>query len=113
MLDGLGYPIAWAVYLVSSLGLMLVFWRVTAALPNGDFKKILHGFAVAVLFTPVDMGTSSHWFAPAWLVGSYEWLLGNIDVAVRSGLFLLGAFLVIVMLLALEVVIRRLLHMET
>ena len=59
------------------------------------------------------MGTSSHWFAPAWLVGSYEWLLGNIDVAVRSGLFLLGAFLVIVMLLALEVVIRRLLHMET
>ena len=112
MLDGFGYPIAWLVYLISSLGLMRVFWRMTTSFPNGDVKKVLRGFVIALLLTPVDIGTSGFWFAPAWLVSSYEWIQGNMDVAVRAGLYFLGAFLVIVLLLALEEVIKRLMHME-
>jgi hypothetical protein len=112
MLDGYGYPVAWLVYLISSLGLMRVFWRMTVSLPSNDIKKVSRGFVIALLLTPVDIGQSGFWFAPAWLVSSYEWIQGNIDVAVRAGLYLLGAFLVIVLLLALEAVIHRLLHMD-
>ena len=49
------YLIAWGVYLLSALGLLLVFWRMTIKLPPPKFRIALRTLAVVVFFTPINI----------------------------------------------------------
>ncbi len=106
------YLIAWGIYLLSALGLIIVFWRMTHSIPSKDITKILRLMVVVLLFTPVDIGLEHKWFAPAYMVGAYEWIIGNTQLALNAGVHLLGAFTLLTALLTLEYIVRKLLHLQ-
>jgi len=106
------YLAAWGIYLLSALGVIIVFWRMTHSIPFKDVSKVLRLVVIVLLLTPVDIGLEQKWFAPAYLVGGYEWILGHTHLAVKAGLHLLGALTLLTALLTLEYVIRKLLHLQ-
>lgn len=78
------YLIAWAAYLSSALFLLLVFWRITKRLRPPKLRAGLRTLAVAVLLTPINIVESATWLAPAYLVGTYDWVLGNHERALLA-----------------------------
>ncbi|WP_250658414.1 hypothetical protein [Alkalimarinus coralli] len=112
MIVSQSYLIAWGCYLLSAIGLIIVFWRMTRSIPYKDLTKILRLVVVVLLLTPVDIGLDAKWFAPAYLVGGYEWVIGNTHLAVKAGMHLLGALTLLTALLTLEYVVRKLLHLH-
>ncbi len=112
MIVSQSYLAAWGIYLLSALGMIIVFWRMTRSIPFKDTTKILRLVVVVLLLTPVDIGIDHKWFAPAYLVGGYEWIMGHTQLAVKAGLHLLGALTLLTALLTLEYVIRKLLHLQ-
>lgn len=112
MIVSQSYLIAWGVYLLSAIGLITVFWRMTRSIPYRDFTKVIRLVVIVILLTPVDIGLDASWFAPAYLVGGYEWILGNSQLAIKAGIHLLGALTLLTALLTLEYIIRKLLHLQ-
>lgn len=112
MIVSQSYLIAWGVYLLAATGLIIVFWRMTRSIPYKDLTKILRLVVIVLLLTPVDIGLDAKWFAPAYLVGGYEWVMGNSHLAIKAGIHLLGALTLLTALLTLEYVIRKLLHLQ-
>ncbi|UZE97797.1 hypothetical protein [Alkalimarinus alittae] len=112
MIVSQSYLIAWGIYLLSALGLIIVFWRMTRSIPFKDVKKVLRLVGVVLLLTPVDLGLEATWFAPAYLVGGYEWIIGNSHLAIKAGIHLLGALTLLTALLTLEYIVRKLLHLQ-
>ncbi len=106
------YLVAWGIYLISALGLIVVFWRMTHSIPFRDVVKVLRLLVIVLLLTPVDVGIEQKWFAPAYLVGGYEWIIGNSVLAIKAGLHLLGALTLVMALFTLDYVVRKLLHLS-
>lgn len=111
-MENSGYILAWLVYLISALGLVIVFWRMTRSLSWRRVRRGLRAMAVAVLFTPINASDDGLWLAPAYLVGLYDWVQGYTDKAAEAGAFMLYAFVLMVGVILLESVMRRLLGME-
>ena len=107
-----GYVIAWLVYLLSAVGLVIVFWRMTRNIKWRRTRRGLRAMAAAVLFTPVNIVDEGMWLAPAYLVGFYDWILGNTEKAMQAGVFMAYAFVLMVAVILLEAVLRRLLGMD-
>lgn len=107
-----GYVIAWLVYLLSALGLVIVFWRMTKNITWRRIRRGLRAMAAAVLFTPINIVDEGLWLAPAYLVGLYDFILGNIEKALQAGVYMLYAFVLVVAVILLEAVLRRLLHLN-
>lgn len=112
MIVSQSYLMAWGVYLLSAIGLIIVFWRMTRPIPYKDVAKVLRLVVIVLLLTPVDIGPEAKWFAPAYLVGGYEWVIGNSHLAIKAGIHLLGALTLLTALLTLEYVVRKLLHLQ-
>ena len=99
--------IAWLLYLVASLGIVFLFWRMTRGL-HRVFKRILRVLAVSILFTPHVMLSGGSWLAPAYLVAGYELAKGNLELAGTASLSILGFMAFLTLLVFLESVFRRL-----
>lgn len=106
------YLAAWGIYLLSALGMIIIFWRMTRSIPFKDVTKVLRLVVIVLLLTPVDIGNEYKWFAPAYLVGGYEWIVGHTQLAVKAGLHLLGALTLLTALLTLEYIVRKILHLQ-
>jgi len=107
-----GYLTAWLCYLLAALGLCWVAWRISSQWTWHTLKKLMRMLLVVVLFTPVNISDSGTWFVPAYLVGGYEWILGNLEQAQPALLNLGIALAVGVGILLLDVVIKKLLHLN-
>lgn len=101
------YLIGWCAYLVSALGLMVVFWRITAGLQNKAVQAPLRALAAVVLLTPINIVESDLWLAPAYLVGTYDWVLGNDERAQQALSYLGLAYASMLGVLLLEKIVRR------
>lgn len=112
MFDLPAYLIAWVLYLLSALGLVIVFWRMTRRLTWRRTRRSLRAMTAVVLFTPMNIIEDEFWLAPAYLVGLYDIALGNFDKALEVGSYMLAAFVLMVAVILLESVLRRLLGME-
>ncbi len=106
------YLLAWGLYLFSSVGMCLVFWRCTRWIGFNGLRRFLRAALVVVLFTPVVVSAEKDWMAPAFLVGIYEYVLGNYELAEKAGFAMLIGIVVILLGLKLEFIIRKLLHMQ-
>lgn len=111
-MDISGYILAWLVYLGAASGLVIVFWRMTRNIAWRRTRRGLRAMAAAVLFTPVNIGNEDFWLAPAYLVGLYDWILGNTDKAMQAGVYMAYAFVLMVAVILLEAVLRRLFDMN-
>jgi len=112
VLDSLSYVLAWCVYLVSALGLVCVFWRISRGIKLRRTRRSLRALVAVIFFTPINIGVNGAWLAPAYLVGSYDWVLGRSDKAIEAGVYISSAYVLMIAIILLESVMRRLLGME-
>mgnify|MGYP000368523204 CR=1 FL=1 len=49
MIMSQSYLMAWGIYLLSALGLVIVFWRMTRSIPYRDFVKVLRLVVIVLL----------------------------------------------------------------
>lgn len=106
------YLTAWGIYLLSAIGLVLVFWRMTRNLKLRRTRRLLRSAVAVILFTPINIVAGSIWLAPAYLVGSYDWILGQTEKALEAGMYLGVAYVLMIFIIMLESVMRRLFGME-
>jgi membrane protease YdiL (CAAX protease family) len=109
----LNYLFAWGLYLLSSVGVCVVFWRCTRWIKFNGLRRFLRATLVVVLFTPVVVSADKDWMAPAFLVGIYEYVLGNVELAQQAGYAMLIGIVVILLGLKLEFIIRKFLHLQS
>ena len=106
------YLTAWTLYLLSAIGLVIIFWRITRPLKLRRTRRSLRALAAVILFTPINIVDGEHWLAPAYLVGGYDWVLNKTDKAMEAGIYLSAAYTLMIIMILLESVLRRLLGME-
>lgn len=106
------YLISWCIYLIAAVGLVCVFWRMTRNLKLRRTRRSLRALVAVVFFTPINIGVNSHWLAPAYLVGAYDWVLGRSEKALEAGFYISAAYVLMIVVIMLESVIRRLFGME-
>jgi hypothetical protein len=111
-LESASYAIAWLLYLTGAVGITLVSWRMTRNIKLRRTRRSLRALIAVILFTPINIGHSGVWLAPAYLVGAYDWVLGEVDSAQLAGMFISAAYGLVVLMILLESVLRRLFNME-
>mgnify|MGYP000069983202 FL=1 len=105
------YLMAWGTYLLSAIGLVFVFWRMTKNLKLRRTRRSLRSLVAVILFTPINITPGSLWLAPAYLVGSYDWVLGKTEKALEAGIYISVAYILMMFIIMLESVMRRLFGM--
>jgi len=108
-LESLNYVWAWCFYLLSAVGLIIVFWRMTRNMTWRRTRRALRSLAAVLLLTPISVVDQGSWLAPAFLAGGYDWILGDTESAARAGMYLLSAYALLVAVILLESVLRRIL----
>lgn len=111
-MEGNIYVMAWLVYLLAATGIILVSWRITRGMTLRRTRRTIRALIAVVLLTPINIGQQSSWLAPAYLVGAYDFVLGDVQRAQIAGVYLCAAFALLMLLILLESVLRRLLNME-
>ena len=112
-MESFSYVAAWSVYLLSAIILICVFWKMTRKLRLRRTRRSLRALIAVLLLTPINIGLDgSVWLAPAYLVGGYDWVLGHTDKAFQAGVYISSAYLLLIVIVMLESVMRRLLGME-
>ncbi|PIE43050.1 MAG: hypothetical protein CSA50_07120 [Gammaproteobacteria bacterium] len=106
------YLLAWICYLISATGVCVVFLRITKNISYRGLRRFLRWSLVVLLYTPVYTIADESWMVPAFLVGLYEYALGNQDVAQKAGISLLIGIGIVLLLVKLEFVLRKLLHLQ-
>ncbi|PID42180.1 MAG: hypothetical protein CSB48_11665 [Proteobacteria bacterium] len=106
------YVLAWVCYLISATGVCLVFLRMTKNIPYRSLRRFLRWSLVVLLYTPVYTMVDENWMVPAFLVGLYEYALGNEDIAKKAGLSLLAGIGIVLVVVKLEFFIRKYLHLQ-
>jgi hypothetical protein len=109
LIFGSAYATAWVVYVACFAIAYFAFTRLTRPMRPVILRQILKGFLIALFLTPVAIAVdeSGVWYAPAWLQGGYESVLGN--AAAASGAFfnLAVAAAVMAFILAIDAFWRR------
>jgi hypothetical protein len=77
MLQFQEYSMAWLVYVLAIIGLLIVTWRLFRAVPSAYIRRMII-ITVAVLFITPVISESSYW-APAWIVAALEFLFSGVD----------------------------------
>lgn len=90
----------------------MVFWRMTRNLKLRRTRRCLRSLVAVLFFTPINLGDNDLWLAPAYLIGAYDWVLGDVDRAQLAGVLLSVAYVLVVLMVMLESVLRRLFNME-
>lgn len=111
-MESASYAIAWLVYLVGAVGITVVCWRMTRNIKLRRTRRSLRALVAVILFTPINLSQTGLWLAPAYLIGAYDWVLGEVERAQLAGLFLSAAYGLVILIILLESVLRRLFNME-
>ena len=98
------YVVAWMVYLVSGLFVCVLWWRLTRPLPKSDWRDLLRGIVVVLLFTPWFATGAHEHYAPALMVALMDRLLESTANGLAAFVMLFGTCLVTLIL----VIVRRL-----
>lgn len=106
------YTLAWLVYLLSSIGVMIVFWRFTRNLKLRRTRRVLRICVAVTLLTPMNIVAGSLWLAPAFLVAAYALAQSHMDTAQQALTVMSGAVGVMIVVVLLESVGRRLLGLR-
>ena len=106
------YTLAWLVYLLSSIGVMIVFWRFTRNLKWRRTRRVLRICVAVTLLTPMNIVAGSLWLAPAFLVAAYALAQSHMDTAQQALTVMSGAVGVMIVVVLLESVGRRLLGLR-
>lgn len=100
------YTIAWGVYYVAVLGLLLVARRVFHVIPSRYIRRILGLTVMVILVTPA-IGEQQYW-APAWVIGILESLFGGFVTAESVAYILVAVWgLVIVLYTVIHILFLR------
>tara|TARA_R110001592_G_scaffold1470_2_gene8812 strand:+ start:5744 stop:6094 length:351 start_codon:yes stop_codon:yes gene_type:complete len=111
-LEGASYVIAWLLYLIGAVGITVVCWRMTRNIKLRRTRRGLRALIAVILYTPINIGKAGVWLAPAYLVGAYDWILGEVDRAQLAAMFIAAAYGLVILMILLESVLRRLFNME-
>lgn len=111
-MESVPYAIAWLLYLIGAVGITVVFWRMTKNIKLRRTRRSIRALVAVILYTPINIGQSGIWLAPAYLIGAYDWVLGDVERAQSAALFLSAAYGLVVLMILLESVLRRLFNME-
>lgn len=71
------YLIAWLVYLLAASGCLIIGWRMTKNIRWFGLQLFWRALFTALLLSPVYLNPEQNWLVPAYLVGSYDWILGK------------------------------------
>lgn len=102
-----GYSIAWIIYLIGALALLAVVWRITRG-ARREWRHLLLVSAGALLLTPGPMAVGEALLlAPGLFVLVLDGLFDTLANASRSGLIILGVWLVaLVLSLVYQLLVR-------
>lgn len=90
------YTIAWSIYYVAVLGLLLVTGRMFRGISSRYIRRILWLTIAVILATPA-IGEQQYW-APAWVIGILESLFGGFVMAEAVAYLLVVVWGVIIVL---------------
>ncbi len=106
-MDPLDYIIGWIVYLVASIVLAIMFWRVFKKYFYREFAYIVEGFLLATLFTPWYVLADQEILAPAFIIFLMDTLAEGLTAGIRSLIPLVMAiFLSIIISITLSIIYR-------
>ena len=108
----MNYLFAWGFYLLSAVGVCFFFWRSTKWIGFIGLRRFLRASVVVILYTPIVISQEQSWMAPAFVVGIYEYTLGNMELAQKAGFYMLIGIVVILLGLKLEYIVRKILHLQ-
>ncbi len=106
------YTVAWLIYLLSAVGMMIVFWRLTRNLKWRRTRRVLRIVVAVTLLTPMNILAGGLWLAPAFLVAAYAMAQSHMETAQQALAVMSGAVGVMVVVVLLESVGRRLLGLR-
>lgn len=89
------YQLAWLLYGVGVLGLLLVWWRLTDWNIPRPLKTLVRVLPVPLLLFPFTVEAGYSEMAPGWMVWLLAFLFDGTDPASRSGPTLFGVTLVV------------------
>jgi len=112
VIDIPSYTIAWLVYLLSSIGLMVVFWRCTRGLTWRRTRRVMRIVVAVALLTPMNIVADGLWLAPAFLVSAYAFAQQQADLLQQSISTMGSAVIIMILVVLLESAGRRLLGMR-
>lgn len=108
------YQIAWLIYGLAGLGLMLAVWQIVRRFKSNDIRWYLMSVLAVGMAVPSWEQGDNAYVAPAILVGAFDFLDGldkGFDLALEkalSSLWPIAAFFVIAsMMLLLKRVVQR------
>lgn len=112
MIEMESYVLAWLIYLLSSIGAMIIFWRMTRGLRMRRTRRVLRIFVAVVLLTPMNIVANGFWLAPAFLVAAYALAQAHFETAQQAMTVMSGAVVFMILVVLLESVGRRLLGLQ-
>lgn len=77
------YTIAWCVYLLASVGIFMVVWRLSRSWP-ALLRHALRFLFACIILVPVAVVPGEDALAPAFIVAIFEIAAGNADGAVTA-----------------------------
>lgn len=107
LISGSAYATAWAAYVAFFIIAYFAFTRLARGLRPVLLRQILKGFLIVLFLTPVEVNESKNWYAPAWLEGGYETVLGDTAAAGNALFNLSVAAAIMAVLLVLDFLWRR------
>ncbi len=84
----------WIVYLVSAVGLTVMWWKLTGKMADGFIRRVMRLLVAVVLFVPAQSVADKPDLAPAFIVAVFSTLIGD-SAAAQAGLvpLMIGASL--------------------
>lgn len=107
LISGSTYATAWVIYVVCFVVAFVAFTRLSRRLRPVLLRQVVKGFLIVVFLTPVAVDDSKSWYAPAWLEGGYEMVLGDPVAASGAVLNLSIAAAAMVFILVIDTLWRR------
>jgi len=107
MLDHTEYTLAWVAYLLSAVGLIAVWWRITRGLPWKPLQQLLRVLVAAPLLIPAPVASGSTDWAPALFVLLFDMTLVEGSDPLRALPFILYALILGLLVLVADGVFRH------
>ena len=101
------YSIAWAIYSVAAFGVLLVVARALRGV-SWRYPKHVVWLSIATLLLTPATAVESYW-APAWIIGSFEGLFGDEERALAAAHIMLS---ILVVLLVVYTVISLFMYLR-
>jgi|GEM_PF-4116500 len=102
------YLLAWVVYLLASLGAMILFWRIIRFIPVQAIKNILQLLFSTFIIVPWYIHSGSDYMAPAYVISVFEVFIRKQEVGMAT--YVLGGLLLLVFIGSTGISIKDFVH---